>query len=294
MISILIDAENVNPVFAEQIFAKAEQLEDIDIRSEIYGTAQALANWAPAILKYAINANLTVCASKGKNTSDIALVIGAMDLIDMTDTFLVASSDSDFSTLALRIRKAHKRMIGLGTEKANPLWMQACSEFVTLIEQDNKEALRQLVANEIAQHKDENGWAYLGDITLTLKKTIPAFSPANYGFRSVTPLVVSLGFEAEKRRNGPNVLMYVREKPAAEVAASSSAFGAASEVVPNEADKLREAGFQEGEIEKILNCFTLMPDMRKVFNAMRKQFGGLLGKEYYNQAKKVLAEYGCH
>ena len=273
-----------------------------------------MANWAPAILKYAINANLTVCASKGKNTSDIALVIGAMDLLDMTDTFLVASSDSDFSALALRIRKAHKRMIGLGTEKANPLWMQACSEFVTLIEQDNKEALRQLVANEIAQHKDENGWAYLGDITLTLKKTIPAFSPANYGFRSVTPLVVSLGFEAEKRRNGPNVLMYVREKvpgtaAGADVAAlvatpASSAVGDAgtettseehtSAVAPSEdhtsaADKLRESGFQESEIEKVLNCFALMPDMRKVFNAMRKQFGGLLGKEYYNRAKSVLA-----
>ena len=275
MIAILIDAENVNPIFAEQIFARAEEFHE-EVRAGIYGTAPALANWAPAILKYAIDSHLTICASKGKNTSDIALVIGAMDLLPEASGFLICSSDSDFSALALRLRREHKHVIGLGTSKANPLWMQACSEFVTLVERDEKAELRAIVAEEIEKHKDEHGWAYLGDITITLKKTIPAFSPANYGFRSVTPLVVSLGFEAEKRRNGQNVLMYVREK---------------QNTAPEEnaaADPLLQAGFTPDEAAEIRECFTLAPDMRKVFNAMRRQFGSVQGKDYYNRAKALL------
>ena len=275
MIAILIDAENVNPIFAEQIFARVTSCDD-EIRSEIYGTAPALANWSPAILKYAIDPHLTICASKGKNTSDIALAIGAMDLLSTASSFLICSSDSDFSALALRLRKEGKYVTGLGTGKANPLWMQACTEFVTLVERDEKEELRAIVAEEIEKNKDENGWAYLGDITITLKKTIPAFSPANYGFHSVTPLVVSLGFEAEKRRNGQNVLMYVREK---------------QDTKPQEngtATQLKQAGFTAEEADGITACFALAPDMRKVFNAMRKRFGSALGKEYYNRAKALM------
>ena len=134
-IAILIDAENVLPVFAEQIFARAAAV-GTPVAREIYGAAQALSAWVEPVLKYALHPNLTIRASKGKNSSDIALVIGAMDLLlqGNTDTVLIASSDSDFSTLSVRLRSAGLKVIGMGTEKANPLWRTACSSFTVLQE----------------------------------------------------------------------------------------------------------------------------------------------------------------
>ena len=132
-IAILIDAENVLAAHADQIFERAAALGDIR-RREIFGAAQALASWVEPVLKYAIHPNLTIKASKGKNSSDIALVIGAMDLLIAggIDAAVIASSDSDFSALSVRMRNAGIDVIGMGTEKANPLWRTACSSFVVL------------------------------------------------------------------------------------------------------------------------------------------------------------------
>ena len=106
-IAILIDAENVLPGHADMIFSHAASLGDIT-RKEIFGAAAALTTWVAPVLKYAIHSNLTIRASKGKNSSDIALVIGAMDLLldGGIDTVIIASSDSDFSSLSVRLRNA--------------------------------------------------------------------------------------------------------------------------------------------------------------------------------------------
>lgn len=132
-IAVLIDAENVLPIHADQIFTHASSLGNITVK-EIYGAAAALTAWVEPVLKYALHANLTIKASKGKNTSDIALVIGAMDLLvaGNIDTVVIVSSDSDFSALSVRLRSAGIEVVGMGTEKANPLWRTACSAFVVL------------------------------------------------------------------------------------------------------------------------------------------------------------------
>ncbi len=132
-IAILIDAENVLPQHAEQIFTYAESLGTI-VRKEIFGASSAMTTWVEPVLKYALHPNLTIKASKGKNTSDISLVIGAMDLLaeHCADTIIIASSDSDFSLLSVRLRSAGLEVVGMGTDRANPLWRTACSSFVTL------------------------------------------------------------------------------------------------------------------------------------------------------------------
>ena len=135
-VAILIDAENVLPVFADQIFTHAASLGDV-AHKEIYGAAAALNAWVEPVLKYAIHPNLTIRPSKYKNTSDIALVIGAMDLLAgkteaSTDVVVIASSDSDFSALSVRLRTAGKEVVGMGTDKTNELWRTACSSFVLL------------------------------------------------------------------------------------------------------------------------------------------------------------------
>ena len=136
MIAVLIDAENVQAIYAEQIFSVAAEKGPITVK-EIYGAATALTAWVEPTLKYAIHPNLTIRPSKFKNSSDIALVIGAMDLLVNAsvmgiDTVVIASSDSDFSSLSVRLRSAGMQVVGMGTDKANPLWRTACTQFVTL------------------------------------------------------------------------------------------------------------------------------------------------------------------
>ncbi len=136
MIAVLIDAENVQAIYAEQIFSCAAEMGPVTVK-EIYGAATALTAWVEPTLKFAIHPNLTIRPSKFKNSSDIALVIGAMDLLLNAsvmgiDTVVIASSDSDFSSLSVRLRSAGMRVVGMGTDKANPLWRTACTSFVTL------------------------------------------------------------------------------------------------------------------------------------------------------------------
>jgi len=132
-LAILIDAENVLPSHAELIFSSAEAMGEV-VAKEIYGVAAALTTWVEPVLRYAIHPNLTIKASKGKNTSDIALVIGAMELLLKGDvnTIVIASSDSDFSNLSVRLRTAGIHVVGMGTEKSNVLWRTACSSFIVL------------------------------------------------------------------------------------------------------------------------------------------------------------------
>lgn len=143
-IAILIDAENVLPGHADLIFAHAQKLGDI-VSKEIFGAATALSTWVAPVLKYAIHPNLTIKAAKGKNSSDIALVIGAMDLLvkGNIDCAIIASSDSDFSALSVRLRNAGIEVVGMGTDKSNDLWRTACSSFVVLQNQKPSQAARQ-------------------------------------------------------------------------------------------------------------------------------------------------------
>ncbi len=143
-VSILIDAENVLPIFADQIFTRAASLGTIT-HKEIYGAAAALNAWVEPVLKYVMYSNLTIRPSKYKNTSDIALVIGAMDLLAQrgdagTDVVIIASSDSDFSALSVRLRTSGMEVVGMGTDKSNELWRTACSSFVILQQQPARPA----------------------------------------------------------------------------------------------------------------------------------------------------------
>jgi len=146
-IAILIDAENVLPGHADLIFAHAQKLGSV-VSKEIFGAASALSSWVAPVLKYAIHPNLTIKAAKGKNSSDIALVIGAMDLLVKggIDCAIIASSDSDFSSLSVRLRNAGIEVVGMGTDKSNELWRTACSSFVVLQNQKPVQAPRQEAA----------------------------------------------------------------------------------------------------------------------------------------------------
>ena len=144
-IAVLIDGENIDPLFAEKIFSFAESLGTLTIR-EIYGSGIALNAWSEPILKYTIHTNFTLRPNRFKNSSDIALVIGAMEILaearyaspengrpSRCDKVIIVSSDSDFSPLAVHLRSAGIEVIGMGEPKnTNPMWPKACSQYVEL------------------------------------------------------------------------------------------------------------------------------------------------------------------
>lgn len=139
-IAIFIDAENVDPSFANQIFGYARSLGLLTIR-EIYGSGISLNEWADPILENTIHTNFTLRPNRFKNSSDIALTIGAMCVLHTSqysddkkvDAVIIASSDSDFSPLAFYLRAAGIDVIGMGEQgRINPMWPKACTEFVTL------------------------------------------------------------------------------------------------------------------------------------------------------------------
>ena len=139
-IAVLIDAENVDPSYAEHIFAYAHSLGLVRIR-EIYGSGISLNEWADPILTNSIHTNFTLRPNRFKNSSDICLVIGAMEILaasrntdkDRIDALIIASSDSDFSPLAVHLRSAGIDVIGMGEPgHINPMWPRACTDFIAL------------------------------------------------------------------------------------------------------------------------------------------------------------------
>ena len=163
IIAVFIDGENILPIYAEQIFSYAEEQGKIAYK-EIYGASVSLNDWSEQILKYAIHMNMTIRPTRFKNSSDIALTVGVMDLLsshtvaemastlrgmpyykpqiaaignEQIDTIIIASSDSDFSMLSLRLRNAGINVVGMGEEKSNSMWRTSCSSFVELSSRNN-------------------------------------------------------------------------------------------------------------------------------------------------------------
>lgn len=139
-VAVLIDGENIDPSFAEKIFSFAASLGTVTVR-EIYGSGIALNAWSDPILRHTIHTNFTLRPNRFKNSSDIALVIGAMEILssarasgtDRETTVLIVSSDSDFSPLAVHLRAAGVDVIGMGEPKnTNPMWPKACTRYVEL------------------------------------------------------------------------------------------------------------------------------------------------------------------
>ena len=130
-VAILIDAENVLPAHADLIFAHAEELGDV-VCKEIYGAASALTTWVAPVLKYAIHPNLTIKASKGKNSSDICLVIGAMDLVvdGGIDTVIIASIGYGRVKLTSVLRDTVMSIPGHGSGKLNAAYAYGGPELV--------------------------------------------------------------------------------------------------------------------------------------------------------------------
>lgn len=225
-LAVLIDADNASARIAEGLFEEISKIGEASVR-RIYGDFSGTRSkgWADVLARHAIIPQQQFAYTTGKNSSDIALVIDAMDLMHSgrLDGFCLVSSDSDFTRLAARIREQGIDVYGFGEQKTPESFRQACRRFIytenllpvpdSASEPDGGETLRKalqspsaavpIIKRVIAQMDAEDGWVRLGAVGNQLSNLASDFDPRTYGFRKLSDLLRKTGaFEIENPDGG--------------------------------------------------------------------------------------------
>jgi uncharacterized protein (TIGR00288 family) len=233
-IAILIDADNISYKKIEEILNEVKRY-GIPTIKRIYGdwTSPYVENWKDSLLTHAITPIQQYSYTQGKNSTDSALIIDAMDILhsDRVDGFCIVSSDSDFTRLATRLRESGKLVIGIGERKTPKPFISSCDKFiyVEILEKEvSKKAVKkknnnssstptpvvdrnqisaldeetlELLKDTVDDTADESGWAFLGEIGSLFNKRKPDFDARNYGYEKISHLFKAYkeDFEIEER-----------------------------------------------------------------------------------------------
>ncbi|MGH8280006.1 MAG: NYN domain-containing protein [Gammaproteobacteria bacterium] len=238
-LAVLIDADNARPSIVEGLLAEVAKYGTAHVK-RIYGdwTKPELNSWKETLLRYSIQPIQQFRYTVGKNATDSAMIIDAMDLLytEKFDGFCLVSSDSDFTRLASRIREHGRTVYGFGEHKTPEPFRTACDKFIytevlvqdtgndgahTVKRRSTKElrqdaALLNLLRNAVDGASDETGWAALGTVGNIVGKQSADFDARNYGYGKLSSLITAIGlFETEERQIGNGKALCVRvKKPA--------------------------------------------------------------------------------
>lgn len=235
-LTVLIDADNARPAIVEGLLAEVAKYGTAHVK-RIYGdwTKPDLNGWKEVLLRYSIQPIQQFRYTVGKNATDSAMIIDAMDLLysGRFDGFCIVSSDSDFTRLASRIRESGLIVYGFGEKKTPEPFRTACDKFIytevlARTSQTESEAppkkrsarelrddtqLMNLLRNAIEAASDDTGWASLGVIGNIINKQSPDFDSRNYGYGKLSGLVNGIGlFETDERQIGNGKHLYVRPR----------------------------------------------------------------------------------
>lgn len=244
-LAVLIDGDNVPGKMVKEMMQEIAKYGNATIK-RIYGdwTRPNLTGWKNVLLENAITPIQQYSYTTGKNATDSAMIIDAMDILysKKVDGFFLVSSDSDFTRLATRLREAGMKVYGLGEKKTPDPFIASCDKFIyiEILQEDSEtdsktdetpgtkgKAKRKktfdkvtgkvirLIESTINDTADEEGWAFMGDVGSLLLKKRPNFDPRNFGYPKLTPLIDSIDkFEIETRasQGGKSNLIYVRNK----------------------------------------------------------------------------------
>ena len=209
-LAVLIDADNSQPSI---IAGLLDEIASHGIASvkRIYGdwTDTKLKGWKHELLTHGLHPMQQFAYTTGKNATDSAMIIDAMDLLYTKnfDGFCIVSSDSDFTRLASRIRESGVQVYGFGEQKTPKSFIGACDKFIYTenlrrtqtavtptpkIKHDEK-ALLALVLNAVEDTTNEAGWSYMGAIGQNLINKLPEFDPRSYGYKKLVDLIEGLG-----------------------------------------------------------------------------------------------------
>ncbi|MEO9806110.1 MAG: NYN domain-containing protein [Reichenbachiella sp.] len=240
-IAVLIDGDNIPSEHVKEMMAEIAKYGNPTIK-RIYGdwTKPNLSKWKNVLLENAITPIQQYGYTTGKNATDSAMIIDAMDIFysEKVNGFCLVSSDSDFTRLATRLREAGMQVFGIGEKKTPNPFIVACDKFIyieilkdqsednqSVSESSKPEAKKsfdritplviKLISSSIDDLADDDGWAFLGDVGSLVQKKQTNFDSRNYGFHKLTPLIKSIDkFEIDQRESpkGRFKLIYVRIK----------------------------------------------------------------------------------
>ncbi len=236
-LAVLIDGDNIPSKYIKEMMEEITKYGTPTIK-RIYGdwTKPQLAKWKNILLENAINPIQQYSYTTGKNATDSAMIIDAMDILysEKVNGFCLVSSDSDFTKLAMRLREAGVVVYGIGEKKTPDPFIVACDKFIYLEILEKSEELNdgkrvqkndnidkitpkvlRLLRNSVEDAADDDGWAFMGDVGSLLIKKQPNFDARNFGFEKLTQLFKSLNkFEIEERdkTSGRFKLIYVKNK----------------------------------------------------------------------------------
>lgn len=236
-LAVLIDGDNIPSKYIKEMMEEIAKYGTPTIK-RIYGdwTKPHLSKWKNILLENAITPIQQYAYTTGKNATDSAMIIDAMDILysEKVNGFCLVSSDSDFTKLATRLREAGMQVFGIGEKKTPDPFIVACDKFIYLeilkkdsdspVGKDKPKAasmyaitpkVMRLLKNSVSDAADEDGWAFMGDVGSLILKKQANFDARNFGFEKLTPLFASLDkFEIDQREQ-PGArfkIIYVKNK----------------------------------------------------------------------------------
>jgi uncharacterized protein (TIGR00288 family) len=234
-IAILIDGDNAQASLIEQMLVEAGKYGSATIR-RVYGdwTTPNMSSWKDILNIHAFQPIQQFRYTVGKNATDSAMIIDAMDILhsDQVDGFCLVSSDSDYTRLATRIRESGQLVVGIGEKKTPRPFVSACNVFIYTENLSRKKGaggssprkINNLTSQErelidlISQAmdmvgQDDDGWTRLSEVGTALRRIDPGFDPRTYGFRQLSQLIKkqSAQFEMRKVANGAIIEVRLRD-----------------------------------------------------------------------------------
>ncbi len=238
--AVLIDADNIPYSSIKEMLEEVARNGTPTIKRIYADWTKPNANgWKGVLLEHAITPIQQYSYTSGKNSSDSALIIDAMDILysKQVDAFCIVSSDSDFTRLATRLRESGKMVMGIGEKKTPLPFITACDKFVYIeilkaktdtAKSEEKQSknktetspmnsvdkkLVRLLKESVSDLADETGWTFLGELGSFLQKKQRDFDPRNYGFQKLLPLIKSTDeFEIDTRETSNRYMKHIYVK----------------------------------------------------------------------------------
>ncbi len=238
-IALLIDGDNAQPSLIGSILTETAKYGSVTIR-RVYGdwTTANMAGWKNVLNNYAIQPIQQFRYTVGKNSTDSAMIIDAVDILhsNLVGGFCVVSSDSDYTRLATRIREAGIFVMGIGKKKTPKAFVNACNIFIytenlapsppsptkrgaARAPQPKEERPKELdplplLKGAFDMAVQEDGWADLATMGFYLHQLDPSFDPRTYGFKQLSQIIKSYSamFELKFKEEGGTTKVYVRGK----------------------------------------------------------------------------------
>lgn len=251
--AVLIDADNISDRYIKVILDEISNY-GVATYKRIYGdwTKPGLGNWKTVLLEHSVTPIQQYGYTTGKNATDSAMIIDAMDILysGNVEGFCLVTSDSDFTRLAARMRESGMDVVGMGEKKTPKPFISACNRFKYLdilanteeiavknvytktkakesfqykkvaVDADGEmlgslEEIKKAIITLVEENPDEDEWLFIGDLGNKLQKRYPDFDVRNFGYKKFTPFIKSLGLfelKIEKIVGTNNKLIYLKEK----------------------------------------------------------------------------------